>query len=175
MATLDIQSIREALSIEQVLEARGVRLRRGRGPCPVCGTSERSTAFSIRDNRWRCFACGCHGDVVDLVATLDQVPLREAFARSARLAGLAPGQAGMAPRRRPKSLWQLSREAADRAWRPYLVAIRTREFVAAEYEGFVRRRGFDHPISTLAGHLLADAYDRETHAEYIYVQTVEVA
>jgi len=86
-----------------------------------------------------------------------------------------PGGSYVASRPRPKSAWQLSREAVDRVWQTYLITIRTREIVAATYEGFVRRCGLDHPISTLAGYLLADAYDRESHAEYIYTQTRELA
>lgn len=169
----DLQAIRSALPIDRVVESYGVLLRRGRGACPICGTSERSTAFSARGHRWRCFACNEHGDVIDLLAKLDNLSLREAIRRSAQLAGVAPGAGPIRVGPRPKTASQLAREAKDQAWRYYLLAIRTREVVAAEYDHFLQRHGFDHPTSILAGYLLADSFDQEVFAEYSYDLTME--
>lgn len=173
MPAFDIEKIRETLPIEQVLELRGMRLRRGRGPCPVCGTSERSTAFSVRDGRFRCFACNEHGDVVDLVAKLDQVPLREAIRRSAGLAGIVPGAHPVQIRPRPKSTWQIARERKDAAWSNYYAALRTRERAAAQYDASVRRFGSEHGISIYLGRLLAEAYNCEVLAEHGYICATE--
>lgn len=88
----DVDMIRERLKIEEVLTGAGGRLRNGRGPCPLCNTSESSTAFSVRGNRWRCFACGEHGDVIELLAKLEGQEWVEAIPRAAKLAGVEPGQ-----------------------------------------------------------------------------------
>lgn len=173
MPAFDIEAIREALPIEQVLESHGMRLRRGRGPCPVCGTSERSTAFSVRDGRFRCFACNEHGDVIDLVAKLEQVPLREAIGRSAGLAGITPGAHPMQIRPRPKSEWQIAREAKDAAWWRFFAALRAREHAAAQYEASVRRFGTRHGITIYLGRVLGEAYDREVLAEHGYLCATE--
>lgn len=175
MSAVDIGAIRDALTIEQLLESRGGgRLRRGRGPCPVCGTSERSTAFSVRDGRFRCFACNEHGDVVDLVAKLDQVPLREAIRRSAALAGIAPGAHPVQIHPRPKSAWQIAREERDAAWWRFFAALRAREQAAAQYEASIRRFGTRHGLSIYVGRVLAEAYDRELAAEHAYDCAIEV-
>jgi hypothetical protein len=67
----------------------------------------------------------------------------------------------------------MAREAEDTAWRPYLGAIQAREFVAAQYEDFVRRRGREHLISVFVGHLLAEAYHREVVVEHAYICAAE--
>jgi phage/plasmid primase-like uncharacterized protein len=165
MLSFDIPAIRSALPIEQILEPRGVKLRRGRGPCLICGTSDQSQAFSVRGDRWRCFACNEHGDVVDLVSKIDRVPLPEAIRRTAVYAGIAPGRRpASAPR--SKSAWQIEREAQSRAWWAYLAVRRERETIARRYDGIARRLGADHSISTYFARVLGEAYDRELVAEY---------
>lgn len=168
MASFDIDAIRCALPIEELLDARGVRLRRGRGPCLVCGTSPSSTAFSIRDRRWHCFACTDRGDVIDLVARLDQLPLRDAIRRCAQMAGIAPGTPTSPIRPRPKSAWQIAREARAAAWWSYYEALRTREQIARLYECIARRYGIDHGVATDLGGFLGESYDREVLAECAY-------
>lgn len=170
----DIPSIKLALPIGLVLESRGVRLRRGRGPCPICGTSDRSSAFSTRDGRWRCFACNEHGDVVDLVAKLDQVSLREAIRHAAALAGISPGRCLVRPQARPKSAWQLAREERERGWHLLLNAVRERERAAKQYERAVRRWGVEHGLAACFGEILAEAYDQEMSAEYGYGCAMEM-
>ncbi len=174
MPSFDAEAIRQALPLESFLEARGVPLRRGRGPCPVCGTSDRSTAFSVRGGRWRCFACGAHGDVIDLVARLDGVPLREAFERGAALAGLRALKPGERAPQRPKSDWQVASEARDGAWHRYLVTLKNREWATEQFVFFVHRRGLSHPFTDYAAELLATSYDTELLAEYAYDLAGEV-
>lgn len=169
----DIPSIKLALPIGLVLESRGVRLRRGRGPCPICGTSERSTAFSVRNGRWRCFACNEHGDVVDLVAKVNRVPLREAIRRAAALAGVGPGLRRFRAHTRPKSEWQIKQEARGEAWRLYLEAIQEREHAAKRYEKALRHRGGQDGITVCLRELLAEAYDQEVLAEHVFQCAIE--
>ena len=52
-----------------------------------------STSFSVRHNRYRCFACGERGDVFAFNMWAERVDFGEAMRRLARDAGLAvPGE-----------------------------------------------------------------------------------
>lgn len=88
----DIEAIRERLSIEEIVQGAGGRLRGGRGPCPLCNTSHASTSFSVRNKRFRCFACGEHGDVIELIAKLNGKDWYETIPVAAKMADVAPGQ-----------------------------------------------------------------------------------
>lgn len=96
----DVEMIRSALRIEDVITEAGIRLRNGRGPCLLCGTSGTSTSFSVRNARFRCFACGEHGDVVELLAKLNGTTWYEAIPIAAKMAGVEPGQRVIVKERR---------------------------------------------------------------------------
>lgn len=87
----DTEAIRAALPIDVAAGMLGSRLRGGRGPCPLCGTGPRSTAFSVREPWWKCFACGENGDVIALIAKAEGIQTwREAIKRTAEIAGVDP-------------------------------------------------------------------------------------
>lgn len=86
------RAVREAVPVDTLAASLGIRLVRGRGPCPICGTSRTSQAFSVRSGRWRCFACGAHGDAVDLVQAIRGCSAREALAELASQTGLDPNR-----------------------------------------------------------------------------------
>lgn len=63
------------------------RARHGSYICPICGSgtgSNATGALSVLDTptgaRWKCFACGSGGDIVDLFAERDGISLAEARA-----------------------------------------------------------------------------------------------
>lgn len=87
----DVEQIRATLDIAEIATSAGVRLRGGRGPCPLCNTSSASTSFSIRNKRFRCFACGEHGDVIELLAKLSGSTWLETVPVAAKMAGVEPG------------------------------------------------------------------------------------
>lgn len=97
MATrFDVDAIRSALPVSEVLAHFGARpLRAGRGPCPLCGTSDGSTCFSSRPSRpssWKCFACNEGGSSIDLWAALSGLDFRQTIKAMAGHLGLAPDQ-----------------------------------------------------------------------------------
>lgn len=74
--------------IERILERHKVRdllpdakLRKDgrnlRGACPLCGSSD-GFMLDPRD-KWHCFACNEHGDVIDLYQRLNNVTKRQAL------------------------------------------------------------------------------------------------
>ncbi|MFN3683283.1 MAG: hypothetical protein ACK41F_05035 [Fimbriimonadaceae bacterium] len=71
--------------------------RRGNGPCPFCGGSDR---FYVRKDglHWGCRKCGRKGDAVDLVAEMERVSKAEA----ARMLSGAPVAARERPGPAPK-------------------------------------------------------------------------
>jgi hypothetical protein len=71
---------RAKVGLEDFLERESVKLVRVgsqmRGPCVLCdGAGER---FSVKEDKWRCYGCGQHGDVVDLCAALRKTTEYEA-------------------------------------------------------------------------------------------------
>lgn len=58
-------------SVAAVLKIR--ILANGRGRCPLPGHEDRNPSFALRfkTNRFRCFACGRHGSVIDLVMEIE--------------------------------------------------------------------------------------------------------
>tara|TARA_R110000868_G_scaffold151117_4_gene374751 strand:+ start:8969 stop:9457 length:489 start_codon:yes stop_codon:yes gene_type:complete len=100
----DVDTIRAALPIPEYLEQQyGTRLNRGRGPCPLCGTSPQSTSFSVHNGRWRCFACNQGGDIVELIAMTEGCAWKEALPLAARMAGVAPeGEKATKKKRGPR-------------------------------------------------------------------------
>ena len=79
-----LRELRRLVSIEQVLQRRGMtsRLtRRGHrlvGPCPVHG-GDNPTAFvaDCRRGLWNCFTACSGGDVVELIRRLDRTSYAE--------------------------------------------------------------------------------------------------
>jgi DNA primase len=85
-AWVDFAQVKAAVSLRRVLEDYGIlaRLRRSgkdhcRGLCPI-HHGEGRDAFhgDLRKNIFHCFSCGAGGNVLDLVAQLEQCSLREA-------------------------------------------------------------------------------------------------
>lgn len=68
------------VSIESVLKAESVKLVRAgkemRGPCVLCDGV--GTRFAIKGDKWRCYGCDKHGDVIDLVSAIRRIEPFEA-------------------------------------------------------------------------------------------------
>jgi DNA primase len=92
-------TLRQQVTIEQVLRRlghwdclRGSTTQR-RGPCPVHGSSHagsRSFSVNLEKNVFRCFCpeCSAKGNVLDLWAAVQQLPLGEAAQHLAHTFGL---------------------------------------------------------------------------------------
>ena len=86
-------AVREAVSCADVLAAHGYAAQR-RGPCPICGTSDRSQAFCLYGDRFetfRCFACNAGGDAITLEMALSGGDFQASLEVLASRAGIAPG------------------------------------------------------------------------------------
>jgi len=68
----------EATPIEGVAERLGMRVERHKALCPWHDDSRPSLTFDTRKNRYRCYVCGEHGRVIDLVMRMRGCGFREA-------------------------------------------------------------------------------------------------
>lgn len=123
-ARFDAAAVREALPLAPLLASLGVTITRGRGPCPFCGTSNRSQAIQIRrdEEHWHCYACGRGGDVITAVQLAEGLTFPQALARAAALGGV---QAGTKPPPRREDPARTRRVALGEAFR-FLAAVRDR-------------------------------------------------
>ena len=70
-----LDDLRDRTRLDRLV-ARHVTLKRSgsalRGPCPIHGSDKGSTSFSVCNNRYRCFACGEHGDAISFAMWADR-------------------------------------------------------------------------------------------------------
>jgi DNA primase len=86
MPGIDYRQLRAAIAMTEVLQLIGFvpAQRRGhqlRGPCPVHGSTRRTSrtlSINLRTNTYRCFKCGSAGNQLDLYAAVTRMNLFEA-------------------------------------------------------------------------------------------------
>ena len=96
MPGIDYHQVRQQVSMTQVLDLIGFQAtrRRGlqlRGPCPIPGchsTSRRVFSVHLTRQIYHCFACGSHGNPLDLWAAVRRLPLHPAAIDLCRTADL---------------------------------------------------------------------------------------
>lgn len=78
MSTASI--IKSMVSMEDILNGYGFELdRAGFMPCPF--HSEKTSSFSVKGEKWKCFGCNRGGDVIDFVMELCGINFQQAIAR----------------------------------------------------------------------------------------------
>ena len=77
MDKFELQKLRD-LPIEGVAERLGLGVVRHKALCPFHDDHHASLSFSLRRNTFRCFVCGAHGGVIDLVMQHRRMNFREA-------------------------------------------------------------------------------------------------
>ena len=65
-----------ATPIEEVAEKMGIRVGRHKALCPF--HDDRHPSLRFKGNRFKCFACGVSGDVIDLVMRYNNIGFKEA-------------------------------------------------------------------------------------------------
>lgn len=79
------------LPIEQVAESLGMSVRGHKTLCPFHKDRHPSLMFDVRRNRYRCFACGAHGNVIDLVSECRGLGFRDSCEWLSRRYGICNG------------------------------------------------------------------------------------
>ena len=79
--------IKQSVTMPQILAQYGFETPPGRRiPCPIHHGEKRN--FSYRDDRFQCYVCGAHGDVISFVMDLYSIPFQDALKRIDRDCGL---------------------------------------------------------------------------------------
>lgn len=98
---VDYRTVKERVSIRDALEHYGLLAglsERGDslvGPCPIHkGDNPTSFRVSLPKNAFHCFSCGAGGNVLDFVAALQSVEVRQAALLLADIFGVESGRSG---------------------------------------------------------------------------------
>ena len=82
-------TVKAAVTLRQAAEHYGLQVRRnGMTCCPF--HNDRHPSLYVSDDHYHCFACGEHGDVIDLTAKLFDLRLYDAARKLASDFHLAP-------------------------------------------------------------------------------------
>lgn len=71
------EEIKERVSVRDVLQSHGIRIKRNMCSCPFHKDTDPSMA--IYDKTVKCFSCGFNGDVFALTQKMDNCSFKEAF------------------------------------------------------------------------------------------------
>ena len=77
MNNIELQKLRD-LPIEGVAERLGLQVSRHKSLCPFHDDRHPSMSYHVKRNTFRCFVCGAHGGVIDLVMKYRNVDFLEA-------------------------------------------------------------------------------------------------
>ena len=78
MNKIDLDEIR-ATPIEEVAVNLGIGIVRHMALCPFHNDKNPSLHFDLKKNRYKCFACGASGNVIDLVMRYNNMEFKEAI------------------------------------------------------------------------------------------------
>ncbi len=89
---LNLKQLVKGLNLGEFLALQGHQLRRNKMCCPFCGSGQgphKTPAFHIfRDNRYMCFSCLAHGDIIDFVMQAIGLDFQAAIEHIAKDMGL---------------------------------------------------------------------------------------
>jgi DNA primase len=93
MQNLDVELIKESLSISEVIEGYGVELKsvgngRFMGKCPFHDDRLPSLSVSDTDGYHKCFAGCSQGDVIKFIQKIDGISFKDAVVKCKHLAGI---------------------------------------------------------------------------------------
>ena len=94
---VDFQTVKQAVTIEQVFGRYGLKLKRTgkelHGRCPIHqGQGDESFRANTEKNVFQCFSCQAKGNVLDFVAAMEKCSIRDAGLKLQDWFGLAVGK-----------------------------------------------------------------------------------
>jgi DNA primase len=122
--SLNFERTKESANFEQILQHYRVKIR-GAGKqrmalCPFHRDTKPSCSINLERRIFHCFGCGARGSVLDFVAKIESISIRDAAARVEKICGLrsdaSPPRRSPAMGDAPRSA--MSRALADRPLRP---------------------------------------------------------
>src|SRR5712671_36355 len=102
---VDFKSIKQSVTIEQVLARYGVKLKKSgkelRGRCPIHqGEGKDTFHVNLSKGAFQCFSCHAKGNVLDFVAAMERCPVRDAALKLKDWFQLAGGNRTEQPERK---------------------------------------------------------------------------
>src|SRR5690349_16593926 len=96
---VDFKLIKQTVTLRQVLDHYSVKLKKSgqefRGKCPIHkGEGTDTFHANVDKNAFHCFSCGAKGNVLDLVAGMEQCSVRDAGLKLQRWFGAVTGTGG---------------------------------------------------------------------------------
>ena len=121
-------TVKTSINLGEAAEHYGIKVNRyGKALCPF--HNDRHPSMVVYDDHYHCFACGEHGDVIDLVANLYGMPVLDAVNKLAYDFGISQDKPPTKEMQVHRGLYQLEHElpglhrrllgAADRILRLY--------------------------------------------------------
>ena len=113
-----VQLALEATDLRELVEDRLGPAKRGRFLCPF--HDDQNPDFSVKDARFRCFACGESGNALDLLRKLDGTSFFEALEYLEQRAGIRPAIIGPETRKaldRVRDKARREKETVNERWR----------------------------------------------------------
>lgn len=87
--TNKFKEIKERLSILDVLNHYNVQLdNRDMTNCPIPGHEDKNPSFSVKGEKFKCFSCDSHGDVIELIQKIENGSKQEALEIAFQIASL---------------------------------------------------------------------------------------
>jgi len=117
---VDFKAIKEAVTLGQVLDRYGVKLKRSgkelRGRCPIHqGDGTDSFHANTEKNAFHCFSCQAKGNVLDFVAAMEKCTVRDAALKlHGWFQSTGTGEPAAAGQKPPTGSQQAREEAGER-------------------------------------------------------------
>lgn len=108
-----IETLKSTIRLESLIGAV-ITLRNGKGLCPF--HADRNPSFSVKGERFRCFACGEAGDVIDFTTKYYNLSKREAIKRLESMSGLTLRSSAVEPESAVDHVERRELVAAFRRW-----------------------------------------------------------
>lgn len=154
----NISIIKDRVDILDAAKIYGLRLgKHGKAICPF--HADKNPSMTVKRGKYRCWACGAHGDVIDLVRNLFGISTKDAIAKLNTDFSLGLNLAGGGGEMNAS---QIKRQDAIRAYRRYRTELRAERIRAlnAYHRELLKHPGTDeilHEIEDELDELLAEA------------------
>lgn len=111
MSNIDLEALKRAIPITDLARDLGLQVKGRQARCfnaPMHKRADKtpSLGFDQRTNRFKCFACGASGSIIDLYKEVKGVDVKDAIADLAQMAGMQKSSTGKPENRAKKGVFK---------------------------------------------------------------------
>lgn len=167
-----IEEIKSRIRIEDILDEKGIALKKGRSKCPFHdGTNP--TSFRIKNGSFNCFSCGVNGDAIAATQLLNDLDFKQAVEYLAKKAGIPFNREDTNRVSMEKATYKLSsfsvRYYEERLWDAKKDAVK---FLQDLYSNILRQLAIDVKAGKIS---FCDFYTKYAHTEEILAEIDELS